>query len=67
MPAMNGEFHAVVLMLKRIKMAALAQSTAALVPVVGWFIGSFVGMYLMLCHGRLLGLFYRQYQSKLGW
>lgn len=48
-------------------MAALAQSTAALVPVVGWFIGSFVGMYLMLCHGRLLGLFYRQYQSRLGW
>ena len=38
-----------------------------LIPWVGSILAVLVAFYVMMVHARLVGLFYRRYQHKLGW
>ena len=43
----------------------LAKALVAIPPVLGWFLSYFLGMYILMVTGRMLGLFYRDNSKSI--
>lgn len=64
---MPGYLLVLVALVVAFVLSALTQSAVSRVPYIGWFPTACVALYGVMFQGRLIGLLYRKYETRLKW